>query len=218
MDAIALFPGYTPVEGWHILSIDTGRVIRRSNFQVCSKYSERAIRFLADLAIMDFDSIKGVERHQMDIDRVQDSTPRISRELIADPLEVETSDESVLGAVLMEVMEEVDVSFIFQEDRSSIEGVLTSVWQEAEAQALVFLAQYSLLQGISMYGEKAISAVKDELTGLIDNLVGEPKRWEDVPRRARKKVLPTKMILRDYLLGYAIPQKGCVGMTRADGR
>ena len=69
-----------------------------------------------------------------------------------------------------------------------------------------------------MYGEKAISAVKDELTGLIDNLVGEPKRWEDVPRRARKKVLPTKMILRDYLLGYAIPQKGCVGMTRADGR
>ena len=79
MDAIALFPGYTPVEGWHILSIDTGRVIRRSNFQVCSKYSERAIRFLADLAIMDFDSIKGVERHQMDIDRVQDSTPRISK-------------------------------------------------------------------------------------------------------------------------------------------
>ena len=77
---------------------------------MCSKYSERAIRFLADLAIMDFDSIKGVERHQMDIDRVQDSTPRISRELIADPLEVETSDESVLGAVLMEVMEEVDVS------------------------------------------------------------------------------------------------------------
>ena len=131
---------------------------------------------------------------------------------------METSDESVLGAVLIEVMEEVDVSFIFQEDRSSIEGVLTSVWQEAEAQALVFLAQYSLLQGISMYGEKAISAVKDELTGLIDNLVGEPKRWEDVPRRARKKVLPTKMILRDYLLGYAIPQKGCVGMTRADGR
>ena len=26
------------------------------------------------------------------------------------------------------------------------------------------------------------------------------------------------LYLRDYLLGYAIPQKGCVGMTRADGR
>ena len=50
-----------------------------------------------------------------------------------------------------------------------------------------------------MYGEKAISAVKDELTGLIDNLVGEPKRWEDVPRRARKKVLPTKMILSEKI-------------------
>ena len=41
--------------------------------------------------------------------------------------------------------------------------------------------------------------VKDELTGLIDNLVGEPKRWEDVPRRARKKVLPTKMILSEKI-------------------
>ena len=73
MDAIALYPGETPEEGWHVLSIDTGRVVKRSKFQVCSKYSERALRFLADLALADFDSAIGVERHQMNIDRVQDA-------------------------------------------------------------------------------------------------------------------------------------------------
>ena len=51
---------------------------------------------------------------------------------------------------------------------------------------MVFLAQYSLLQGVSMYGEAAIDAVRDELTGILEKAVGEPKRWKDVPKAVRR--------------------------------
>ena len=133
----------------------------------------------------------------MDIDRIQDVIPRVSRELIADPIEVVGSEDPVLGAVLIE---EVDEAFtILEDDRSSEHAVLTSIWQEAEAEALVFLAQYSMIQGISMYGTQALEAVKSELEGIIDNLVGDPVSWKDVPARVRKKVIPTKMIISEKI-------------------
>ena len=197
MDAIALYPGESAEEGWHVLSIDTGRVVKRSNFLVCTKYSERAIRFLADLALADLQGSIGVERHPMDIDRVEDVIPRVSRELIADPLEVEGSEDPVLGAFLVEEVDEVFT--MVEDDRASEHAVLTSIWQEAEAEALVFLAQYSMLKGISMYGTQALEAVKAELGGLIENLVGDPVRWQDVPARVRKKVIPTKVIITEKI-------------------
>ena len=197
MDAIALYPGETAEEGWYVLSLDTGRVVKRSNFKVCLKYSERAIRFLADLALEDLQGTIGVERHQMDIDRIQDVIPRVSRELIADPIEVVGSEDPVLGAVLLE--EPAEVFTIMEDDWFSEHAVLTSIWQEAEAEALVFLAQYSMIQGISMYGNQALEAVKSELGGIIDNLVGDPVRWKDVPLKIRKKVIPTKMIISEKI-------------------
>ena len=68
MDGIALYPGESIAGGWYILSIDTGRVVKRSNFEVCPKYSERAIRFLVNLALEDYRKSEKVNRHETDID------------------------------------------------------------------------------------------------------------------------------------------------------
>ena len=78
--------------------------------------------------------------------------PRVIRELIADPLEVEADEDIHLGAIPI-VENEDDLP---EDNNTSVDNVLSGIWQEAEAEALVFLAQYSLQQGVSMYGEAAI--------------------------------------------------------------
>ena len=174
MDGIALYPGESAAEGWYILSIDTGRVIKRSNFEVCPKYSERAIQFLLELAANDYRRSETVHRHERDIDRIKDTTPRALREIIADPVQVDLGEEITLGAMLVG---DVKLDFsLSADDKTSVEKVLTAMWHEAEADALVFLAQYSLKKGVSMYGDAAIEAVRNELVGILDKAVGEPKR------------------------------------------
>ena len=62
VDAIALYPGVTAEEKWYVLSIESRMVVKRSNFEVCSKYSERAIKFLSELALEDYNMSAAVER------------------------------------------------------------------------------------------------------------------------------------------------------------
>ena len=81
MDGIALYPGESVSEGWFILSIDTGRILKRSNFEVCQKYSERAIRFLVELAMEDNKKSEGVHRHGTDIDRIQDKSAKSDKRI-----------------------------------------------------------------------------------------------------------------------------------------
>ena len=160
--------------------------MKRSNFEVCSKYSERAIRFLSELALDYYNESAKVERHETDIDRIQDSNPCLTREMMVDPLEVESGDDVTRGTVLIE---SVDVALSrSKKERTSVEAFLTEVWQETEAEALVFLVQYSLMQGVSMHGDEAIKAVKDELVAIIDKAVGEPTRWKDVPAEVTRKI------------------------------
>ena len=83
-----------------------------------------------------------VHRHVRDVDRIQDSTPRAMREIIADPIQVDEGEDITLGAMLLE-----DVKFDFSlpvDDKRSVEKVLTAMWQEAEADALVFLARNNI--------------------------------------------------------------------------
>ena len=87
------------------------------------------------------------------------------------------SKDTTTGAVLIHGVECGLV--LHEDDRTCVEGVLTSVWQKTEAAAIVFLvAQHSLLQGTSMYEDKAIEAGKEELKGIINNLVGDPTKWK----------------------------------------
>ena len=195
MDAIALYPGESVSEGWFVLSIDTGRILRRSNFVVCEKYSERAIRFLVDLAMHDNKISERVHRHGTDIDRIQESRPRAIGDLIADPLQVE-GDDINLGALLVDIQDKFDLA---EDSYDNVDTVLAGIWQEAEAEATVFLAQYSLLQGVSMYGEAAIDAVRVELRGILEKAVGEPKKWKDVPKAVRSKIIPTKVIISEKI-------------------
>ena len=195
MDAIALYPGESVSEGWFVLSIDTGRILRRSNFVVCEKYSERAIRFLVDLAMHDNKISERVHRHGTDIDRIQESKPRAIGDLIADPLQVE-GDDINLGALLVDIQDKFDLA---EDSYDNVDTVLAGIWQEAEAEATVFLAQYSLLQGVSMYGEAAIDAVRVELRGILEKAVGEPKKWKDVPKAVRSKIIPTKVIISEKI-------------------
>ena len=51
---------------------------------------------------------EGVHRHGTDIDRIQDSKPRVIRELIADPLQVEEDDIN-LGALLVDIEDDLDL-------------------------------------------------------------------------------------------------------------
>ena len=73
-EAIALYPGETPAEGWYVLNLDTMRVVKRSNFVVCTKYSERTIRVITEKAQDDYRGYIGVPRHEKDNDRVVDGT------------------------------------------------------------------------------------------------------------------------------------------------
>ena len=60
-EAIALYPGETTAEGWYALSLDTMRVVKRPNFEVCTKYSERAIRILTEFSSV----VKGNMKRKM---------------------------------------------------------------------------------------------------------------------------------------------------------
>ena len=91
------------------MSIDTGRVVKRSDFEVCLKYLERAIKFLIELAMHDNKKSEGVHRHETDIDRIQDSKPRVIRELIANPLQVEEDEDINLGALLVDIEDDLDL-------------------------------------------------------------------------------------------------------------
>ena len=175
MDGIALYPGEVAEEGWYILSLDTSKVIKRSNFEVCPKYSERAIEYLVELAAEDYRKSERVLRHERDVDRIQDNTPRAVQEVIADPVQIDDGDDITLGALLTEDVK-IDGSLPV-DNMGCMEEVLTAIYQEAEADALVFLAQYSLQKGISMYGEAAIEAVKEELVGILEKRVGEITSW-----------------------------------------
>lgn len=44
------------------------------------------------------------------------------------------------------------------------------------------------MKGVPIFGDKAIEAVREELTGIIDNAVGEPTRWRDIPVDSRQKI------------------------------
>ena len=72
--------------------------------------------------------------------------------------------------------------------------------KEVETTALVFLAQYSLREGVSMFGNKAMEAVKEELKGIVENAVWDPTRWKDVPKQVRKKMIPTKVIMAPQII------------------
>ena len=196
MDGIALYPGESITEGWYILSLDTGRVIKRSNFEVCPKYSERAIQYLIELANDDYRKSEKICRHVLDVDRIQDNTPRVVTDLVADPVQVDDGDDITLGMMLEEVTFDGHLPV---DDKSSVESVLTAIYQETEADALVFLAQYSLRKGISMFGDAAIDAVRDELVGILEKRVGELTMWEDVPAEVRGKVIPTKLIITEKI-------------------
>ena len=89
-----------------------------------------------------------------------------------------------------------DSDVVLQADKcDSVEGFLTSIYKEVEAEALFFLARYSRIQGVSMHEDTAIEAVKKELVGIIENAVGELTRWKDVPIEVRRKIIPTKIII-----------------------
>ena len=93
-----------------------------------------------------------------------------------------------------------DESNIYPDVITSVEEFLSGIVKEVEADALLFLAQYSLQEGVSMFGQKAIEAAKDELVGVVENAMGDPKWWNDVPNDVRKKIIPTKMIITPKII------------------
>ena len=66
------------------------------------------------------------------------------------------------------------------------------IFPEIEAEALVYAAQLSLKQGVKIYGHQAMKAIVTIILLLLP--LGPPQF----------------LYLRDYLLGYKIPEKGCV--------
>ena len=66
---------------------------------------------------------EGVHRHGTDIDRIQDSKPRVIRELIADPLQVEEDDIN-LGALLVNIEDEFDLA---EDSHDNVDNVLAGI-------------------------------------------------------------------------------------------
>ena len=118
----------------------------------------------------------------------------------ANPLEVD--GDKTLGEVFTHMVE--DDSSLYPEINMSAENFLSNVVNEVDANEMVFLAQYSLREGVSIFGNKAIEAIKEELQGIVENAVGDPKRWRDVPQQVRKKIIPTKMIITPKMIASVI--------------
>ena len=93
-----------------------------------------------------------------------------------------------------------DDSSLYPEINTSAENFLSNVVNEVDANAIVFLVQYSLREGVSIFGNKAIEAVKEDLQCIVENAVGDPKRWRDVPQQVRKKIIPTKVIITPKII------------------
>ena len=72
-------------------------MVKRSSFEVCTKYS--AIITLTELTSEDYRGYMNVVRHDSDVDSVQDGNSNtITEDLVADPLDVQISDDTLLGS------------------------------------------------------------------------------------------------------------------------
>ena len=184
-EAIALYPADNPEEGFYFYLPLTKDVIKRATFTKCELYSESIIRALLRQYNEEMTAAAKLQRPSYDLEPL--STLSLDKAIAKRTATVASTQEMSLTVPHTDDYAE---SFAFNDD------VLATCAAAADYEIMAAsTASYTLRNGLMRYGNKAKKAILDELQGILERNVWDPRHDRELTREQKKHPLHCKWVI-----------------------
>ena len=182
-EGIALFPDESRGRGWWFWFPSTDTIRCRPYFEVYETFTESILRDIHECYVKSVKKAVRVAANSKDNTSIRD-------------LRVDKEGGSV--AVILD-RDRMNFQANFAEQRATYTASnwLKDLAEIVEYEALSFATQYSLTKGVKVFGNEAMRATKDEIAGIINREVLLGKKFSELSKTQRKKIIRAKVIITE---------------------